>query len=129
MRKLLSLLALFSLLTGCASYAPGDDQKGLQLQAIGQEVLMAARTYMDQNARPPRTLQDLVPKYMAALPVEPAITYDAKANRLTIEGIDKQRVGQVAAEIRGVRPPDAYKGKGVKYTNEVLKLKAGKTGA
>ncbi len=58
-----------------------------------------------------------------------AITYDAKANRLTIEGIDKQRVGQVAAEIRGVRPPDAYKGKGVKYTNEVLKLKAGKTGA
>lgn len=58
-----------------------------------------------------------------------AITYDAKANRLTIEGIDKQKVGQVAAEIRGVRPPDAYKGKGVKYTDEVLKLKAGKTGA
>jgi large subunit ribosomal protein L6 len=58
-----------------------------------------------------------------------AITYDAKANRLTIEGIDKQKVGQVAAEIRGVRPPDAYKGKGVKYSDEVLKLKAGKTGA
>jgi large subunit ribosomal protein L6 len=58
-----------------------------------------------------------------------AISYDAKANRLTIEGIDKQKVGQVAAEIRGVRPPDAYKGKGVKYTDEVLKLKAGKTGA
>jgi len=38
-------------------------------------------------------------------------------------------VGQVAAEIRGVRPPDAYKGKGVKYADEVLKLKAGKTGA
>ncbi len=58
-----------------------------------------------------------------------AISYDAKANRLTIEGIDKQRVGQVAAEIRSVRPPDAYKGKGVKYSDEVLKLKAGKTGA
>lgn len=58
-----------------------------------------------------------------------AISYDAKANRLTIEGIDKQKVGQVAAEIRGVRPPDAYKGKGVKYADEVLKLKAGKTGA
>jgi large subunit ribosomal protein L6 len=57
------------------------------------------------------------------------ISYDAKANRLTIEGIDKQKVGQVAAEIRGVRPPDAYKGKGVKYVGEVLKLKAGKTGA
>lgn len=58
-----------------------------------------------------------------------AISYDAKANRLTVEGIDKQRVGQVAAEIRSVRPPDVYKGKGVKYSDEVLKLKAGKTGA
>ncbi|MBZ5590173.1 MAG: 50S ribosomal protein L6 [Acidobacteriia bacterium] len=58
-----------------------------------------------------------------------AVSYDAKANRLTIEGIDKQRVGQVAAEIRSVRPPDVYKGKGVKYADEVLKLKAGKTGA
>ena len=57
------------------------------------------------------------------------ISYDAKINRLTIEGIDKQKVGQVAAEIRSVRPPDAYKGKGVKYVDEVLKLKAGKTGA
>jgi large subunit ribosomal protein L6 len=58
-----------------------------------------------------------------------AISYDAKANRLTVEGIDKQKVGQVAAEIRSVHPPDAYKGKGVKYADEVLKLKAGKTGA
>jgi len=58
-----------------------------------------------------------------------AISYDQKANRLTIEGIDKQKVGQVAAEIRAVRPPDVYKGKGVKYSDEVLKLKAGKTGA
>ena len=57
------------------------------------------------------------------------VTYDAKANRLTIDGIDKQRVGQTAAEIRAIRPPDAYKGKGVKYTDEVLKLKAGKAGA
>jgi large subunit ribosomal protein L6 len=58
-----------------------------------------------------------------------SISYDAKANRLTIEGIDKQRVGQVAAEIRGIRPPDIYKGKGVRYAGEHIKLKAGKTGA
>ncbi|HYB24071.1 MAG TPA: 50S ribosomal protein L6 [Solirubrobacteraceae bacterium] len=57
------------------------------------------------------------------------LNYDGKTNRLTVEGIDKQKVGQVAAEIRAVRPPDAYKGKGVKYAEEVLKLKAGKTGA
>lgn len=58
-----------------------------------------------------------------------SVSYDAKANRLTIEGIDRQKVGQVAAEIRAVRPPDVYKGKGVKYSDEVLHLKAGKSGA
>ena len=57
------------------------------------------------------------------------VTYDAKANRITLDGIDKQKVGQAAAELRSVRPPDPYKGKGVKYTEEVLKLKAGKSGA
>lgn len=57
------------------------------------------------------------------------LAYDGKANRITIEGIDKQKVGQVAAEIRALRPPDPYKGKGVRYTGETLKLKAGKTGA
>jgi large subunit ribosomal protein L6 len=58
-----------------------------------------------------------------------SVGYDAKANRLTIEGIDRQKVGQVAAEIRAIRPPDAYKGKGVRYTDERIKLKAGKSGA
>lgn len=57
------------------------------------------------------------------------LSYDGKANRVTVEGIDKQKVGQVAAEIRALRPPDPYKGKGVRYTGETLKLKAGKTGA
>jgi LSU ribosomal protein L6P len=56
-------------------------------------------------------------------------SYDAKANRLTVEGIDKQLVGHVAARIRMLRPPDPYKGKGIKYADEVLKLKAGKSGA
>ncbi|MCS7183359.1 MAG: 50S ribosomal protein L6 [Thermoanaerobaculum sp.] len=56
-------------------------------------------------------------------------SYDAKANRLTLEGIDKHLVGQVAARIRMLRPPDPYKGKGIKYASEVLKLKAGKSGA
>lgn len=76
-----ALLALFSLLSACASYAPGDDPKGLQLEGVAQQVLQAARTYMDQNARPPRTLQDLVPKYLPALPAEPLITYDARQGR------------------------------------------------
>jgi len=47
---------------------------------------------------------------------------------LTITGIDRQQVGQIAADMRGLRRPDPYKGKGVRYANEVLKLKPGKTG-
>jgi len=47
---------------------------------------------------------------------------------LTITGIDRQQVGQVAADMRSLRRPDPYKGKGVRYADEVLKLKPGKTG-
>ena len=48
--------------------------------------------------------------------------------KLTVKGIDKEKVGQVAAEIRSMRPPDAYKGKGVRYAGEYIRLKAGKSG-
>jgi large subunit ribosomal protein L6 len=51
-----------------------------------------------------------------------------KANRVTVTGADRQKVGQVAAEIRGLRRPDPYKGKGIKYTGEVLRRKVGKAG-
>ncbi len=51
-----------------------------------------------------------------------------KTNRVTISGADRQKVGQVAAEIRRLRSPDPYKGKGIKYTNEVLRRKVGKAG-
>ena len=49
-------------------------------------------------------------------------------NKLTVKGIDKERVGQVAAELRSVRSPDSYKGKGVRYVGETIRLKAGKSG-
>jgi large subunit ribosomal protein L6 len=52
-----------------------------------------------------------------------------KQTRLTISGIDRQRVGQVAAEIRNLRKPDPYKQKGIRYVGEILKKKAGKAGA
>src|SRR5690606_36318162 len=48
---------------------------------------------------------------------------------VVVEGIDKQRVGQVAAEIRSVRPPEPYKGKGIRYQGEQVRRKAGKAGA
>ncbi len=48
--------------------------------------------------------------------------------QVVIEGADKEKVGQVAAEIRLLRPPEPYKGKGIKYTGEVIRRKAGKAG-
>src|SRR5215210_7403337 len=56
------------------------------------------------------------------------VTVD-KQTHITVTGIDRQAVGQVAANIRRLRKPDPYKQKGVRYTGEVLKKKAGKTGA
>ena len=50
-------------------------------------------------------------------------------NKIVIRGCDKQKVGQFAAEVREKRPPEPYKGKGIKYTDEVIRRKAGKTGA
>lgn len=52
-----------------------------------------------------------------------------KANRVTVTGADRQQVGQVAAEIRRLRRPDPYKGKGIKYVGEVIRRKVGKAGA
>jgi len=63
------------------------------------------------------------------------ITFEVKADerartqQIVVSGIDKQSVGQVAADVRKVRKPEPYKGKGIRYTGEVIKLKAGKRAA
>ena len=54
------------------------------------------------------------------------ITIEIEKNKITISGIDKQKVGQAAAEIRKVKKPEPYKGKGIKYSDEVVRRKAGK---
>ena len=63
------------------------------------------------------------------LPTGVDCTVDAKLTKLSLIGIDRQKVGQVAAEMRSLRPPDPYKNKGVRYAGERLKKKVGKTGA
>jgi large subunit ribosomal protein L6 len=63
------------------------------------------------------------------LPTGVSAAVDAKQTRITLDGIDRQKVGQVAAEMRSLRPPDPYKNKGVRYAGEKLKKKVGKTGA
>ena len=62
------------------------------------------------------------------LPSGIEVAIDPKQTHVTVSGIDRQKVGQVAADMRSLRVPDPYKNKGVRYTNERLKKKAGKTG-
>jgi len=57
----------------------------------------------------------------------PGIKFSADKNVIVVEGIDKQQVGEMAAQIRRVRKPEPYKGKGIKYKEEIVRRKAGKT--
>jgi large subunit ribosomal protein L6 len=63
------------------------------------------------------------------LPTGVDAAIDPKQTKITLNSIDRQKVGQVAAEMRSLRPPDPYKNKGVRYLGERLKKKVGKTGA
>lgn len=63
------------------------------------------------------------------LPEGITATVEERGTRLTVQGINKQLVGEIAAKIRKLREPDAYKGKGIRYSDERLRLKPGKAGA
>ncbi|RMH79604.1 MAG: 50S ribosomal protein L6 [Acidobacteria bacterium] len=60
-------------------------------------------------------------------PIPPDVKIEVRENKIYVSGISKERVGQVCAQIRSFRKPDAYKGKGIRYEGEVLRLKAGKS--
>lgn len=64
--------------------------------------------------------------HQVTLPVPEGLTATVVKNMITIEGADKQRVGQFAAEVRQVKPPEPYLGKGIKYDDEVIRRKQGK---
>jgi large subunit ribosomal protein L6 len=67
--------------------------------------------------------------HQVIMPEVPGITIDCpNANKIVISGPDKQQVGQFAAEVREKRPPEPYKGKGIRYTGEYVRKKEGKTG-
>ena len=61
------------------------------------------------------------------MPLPEGLEAKAEGNKLTVSGIDKQLVGEFAATVRRVRPPEPYKGKGIKYDNEQIRRKAGKS--
>src|SRR3981081_3343635 len=94
-------------------------RKSLELQGVGFRVNKAGNDLnLSLGFSPPVTY---------AAPDGIAFTVEG-TNRVHVDGIDKQRVGQVAAEIRGLRPPEPYKGKGIRYAGEVVRKKLGKAG-
>jgi large subunit ribosomal protein L6 len=94
-------------------------RKSLELQGVGFRVAKAGN---DLNF----SLGFSHPVTYAA-PDGIAFTVEG-TNRVHVDGIDKQRVGQVAAEIRNLRPPEPYKGKGIRYAGELVRKKLGKAG-
>jgi large subunit ribosomal protein L6 len=93
-------------------------QKELQVKGVGYRA----------DVRGPNLVLQLGYSHPVEYPIPEGIEITSdKQNKITVSGIDKQQVGQVAAVIRGFRPPDRYKGKGVRYVGEYVRLKAGKT--
>ena len=94
--------------------------KDLEIQGVGYRAQMAGQS-VTFNLGYTHQVDFPVPKGIQ-------ITVD-KQTKVTVAGIDRQQVGQVAAEIRSLRPPDVYKGKGIRYVGEHVRKKAGKAGA
>ena len=65
--------------------------------------------------------------FIAAIPEDLTVTVDG-GNKIIVTGISKQRVGEFSAELRTLRMPEPYKGKGIRYENEVIRRKVGKSG-
>ena len=117
-----------SLAANCIQGVSEGFSKSLDLVGIGYKV----------EVKPKAVVFSLGFSHPIEFPIPPGISMKAeKQSRniqnyiatITISGPDKQEVGQVAADIRSLRKPDAYKGKGLRYTNEMVRLKVGKKGA
>ncbi len=102
--------------------------KKLEVVGVGYKVVKQGKTlqlYLGHSLMPTSGL----PQERFCLTEEDGITFDVPdANTIIVKGIDKQKVGQMAAVIRGKRPPEPYHGKGVKYADEYVRRKAGKAG-
>jgi len=95
-------------------------ERKLEIQGIGYRVQQAGRnlTFALGYSHP------------IVFPLPEGVTAEVdKQTAITLRGIDKYLVGQTAAQLRALRPPDSYKGKGVRYAGEVVRKKVGKTGA
>ena len=109
-----------SLLANCVTVVAQGFQKDLEIVGIGYRAELKGKsvTFALGYSHP---IEYVIPEGIQ-------IAVD-KQTKLSVTGIDKQKVGQVAATIRSLRSPDPYKNKGIRYAGEVLQKKVGKTGA
>ncbi len=109
-----------SLLANCVTGVTKGFQKDLEIVGIGYRAELKDK----------RLLFTLGYSHPIDFPIPEGIQVSVeRQTRLSVSGIDKQQVGQVAADIRSLRSPDPYKNKGIRYAGEVLRKKVGKTGA
>jgi large subunit ribosomal protein L6 len=94
-------------------------EKKLEIKGVGYKVAVAGNK-VNLNLGFSHPIEFLLPEGISAV---------AEGTSLTISGIDKQAVGETAAQIRKLRKPEPYKGKGIRYSDEVIRRKAGKTAA
>ena len=94
-------------------------KKELEINGVGYRVQKQGK----------QIVMDLGYSHKVIMEEEPGITFEVPdANKVIVTGPDKQRVGQVASELRGKRPPEPYLGKGIKYVDEHIRRKSGKAG-
>ncbi|MBI3335130.1 MAG: 50S ribosomal protein L6 [Candidatus Portnoybacteria bacterium] len=91
-------------------------EKGLEIHGVGYRVALQESKLVFQIGF----------SHPVSVALPEGITSEIKENTITVRGIDKEKVGQFAASLRSIRPPDSYKGKGIRYQGEVIKLKPGK---
>ena len=110
---------------------PSDDKAHCALHGMTRALLHNMVVGVSEGFKKELELvMNLGYSHQVIVPEIDGITIDVPAaNKIVISGCDKQKVGQFAAEVREKRPPEPYKGKGIKYVDEVIRRKVGKTGA
>ncbi|MBN2139581.1 MAG: 50S ribosomal protein L6 [Desulfovibrionaceae bacterium] len=108
-----------TLLANCVTGVTSGFRKVLEVVGVGYKVAVQGR----------KALLSVGYSHPVEYELPAGVEAVAEGSKLTVSGMDKQLVGEVAAQIRRVRPPEPYKGKGIKYVDEHIRRKAGKSGA
>jgi large subunit ribosomal protein L6 len=109
-----------SLLQNCVTGVSEGFEKKLELRGIGYKAALEGE----------RTLRlEVGFSHPVKVEIPPELKVSVEKNIITISGIDKQKVGEFAAKVRKIRPPEPYKGKGIRYLGEKVRMKEGKKAA